>query len=546
MSLSFHPHTDTAFHMKNPRLLFAALSILGSMLSSGQPVPVKENLHIYLLMGQSNMVGRDTRQLAAQVDNPRVLAFTPDGKWVVARDPIHPKDSRIEPGAGPGVPFAKEMSKVDPKITIGLVPCAVGGTPLKRWVKGGDLYAKAIEKAKAAAKDGVIHGVLWHQGEADTGDEKNAATYQERLAGMIRDLRADLGQPDLPVVVGQLGEFLAGNPGKYPFLETVRSAIQGIPLAVPYTRYADSTGLGDKGDKLHFSADAQNEFGARYAKAMLSLTVKNAVSGGTVPVIDVWPEGKMPGKGAREPEANKSPERTDATRITNVSRPTLSVFPAPGENAPAVVICPGGGYSYVVVDKEGSEIAAWLNSIGITGVVLKYRNPNNRAGALQDVQRAVRLVRSHAKDWNVDAGKIGVMGFSAGGHLCANLSTNFETAAYPDIDEIDKLPCRPDFAVLVYPAYLGSDGRVSPELPVSNKVPPTLIVHSEDDAKFVPGSKLYDAALTKVGVPHEYALYQNGGHGYGLHCEREAKAWPERCHKWLREIRILTDEAPAR
>ncbi len=261
-------------------------------------------------------------------------------------------------------------------------------------------------------------------------------------------------------------------------------------------------------------------------------------------VIDVWPEGKMPGKGARDPEADKSPEKTDATRITNVSRPTLSVFPAPEKNAPAVIICPGGGYGYVVVDKEGSEIAVWLNSIGITGVVLKYRNPNNRAGALQDVQRSMRLVRSHAKDWNVDAGKIGVMGFSAGGHLCARASTDFETAAYPEVDEIDKFPCRPDFAVLVYPAYLGNDGHVAPELPVSNKVPPTLIVHSEDDAKFVSGSKLYDAALTKSGAPHEYALYQTGGHGYGLHCEREAKVWPERCRDWLRGMHILTNEAP--
>ena len=257
--------------MKNPALLVAALTIVGTMLSSGQPVPARENLHVYLLMGQSNMAGRDPRQLAAQGDNPRVLAFTPEGKWVVARDPIHQKDGRIEPGAGPGVPFANAMCKADPNVTIGLVPCAVGGTPLKRWVKGGDLYAKAVEKAKAAAKDGVICGVLWHQGESDTGDEKNAATYQTRLAGMIKDLRADLGQPDLPVVVGQLGEFLANNPGKHPFLETVRSAIQGIPSAVPHTGYADSAGLGDKGDKLHFSADAQKELGARFAKAMQPL-----------------------------------------------------------------------------------------------------------------------------------------------------------------------------------------------------------------------------------------------------------------------------------
>ncbi|RYX86366.1 alpha/beta hydrolase [bacterium] len=257
-------------------------------------------------------------------------------------------------------------------------------------------------------------------------------------------------------------------------------------------------------------------------------------------VVPVWPTGQMPGKGADEPEGVK-PANDKFTRVTNISTPSLTVYRAPAADkpAPAVLICPGGGYSYAVVDKEGTEIAAWLNTLGITGIVLKYRVPNNRAGAFQDAVRAVRLVRSHAKDWNVDTAKIGAMGFSAGGHLCARLSTNFATAPYEKIDEIDQLDCRPDFVVLVYPAYLGKDGQLAPELPVSDKVPATFIVHSEDDTPFVPGSKIYDAALTQSGVPHEYALYQTGGHGYGLHCEREAKLWPERCRAWLKEREII-------
>lgn len=268
-------------------------------------------------------------------------------------------------------------------------------------------------------------------------------------------------------------------------------------------------------------------------------------AGAAVPqTLAVWPDGRMPGTGAKEPEAER-PSKDAYHRITNVSRPEVTVFPAAVENAPAVVICPGGGYGYVVIDKEGTEIAAWLNSMGITGVVLKYRNPNNRDGALQDIQRAVRLVRANAKNWKVDAGKIGVMGFSAGGHLCARLSTNFGTPAYQQIDGVDQLDCCPDFAVLVYPAYLGESGRVAPELPVSKSLPPTLIVHSEDDSNFIAGSKLYAAALTKSGVPHEFALYQTGGHGYGLHCEKEAKAWPERCRDWLCRIHVLTNKAPA-
>lgn len=233
--------------------------------------PAKETFHIYLLMGQSNMVGRDTRDLASQVDNPHVLALNSDNQWVVARDPIHYSEGRIPPGMGPGIPFALERLKADPKITIGLVPCAVGGSPLKRWVKKGDLYEAAVSRAKVAATAGIIKGVLWHQGETDTANQKYAETYESRLTKMFADLRQDLGRPNLPIVVGQLGEFLAQSPDKYPYGESVRAAIKHIPDVVPNVGYADSTRLGDKGDKLHFSAEAQKEMGVRYAKAMQKL-----------------------------------------------------------------------------------------------------------------------------------------------------------------------------------------------------------------------------------------------------------------------------------
>lgn len=228
--------------------------------------PSRDRFHIYLLMGQSNMVGRDTRSLASQVDNPRVLALNHDNQWVVAREPIT-YDTRIPVGQGPGIPFAIEMLKTDPNITIGLVPCAVGGTPLSRWVKGADLYEACIARAKIAVQAGVITGALWHQGEADTGDQQLAATYQSRLTQMFRDLRADLGQSDLPIVVGQLGPFLE-PPTKYPYLAQVKTALQTIPAALPHVGYADSAGLTDKGDQLHFDAASQKIFGVRYAKAM--------------------------------------------------------------------------------------------------------------------------------------------------------------------------------------------------------------------------------------------------------------------------------------
>ena len=204
-----------------------------------------------------------------------------------------------------------------------------------------------------------------------------------------------------------------------------------------------------------------------------------------------------------------------------------------------MIVCPGGGYSYVVIDKEGSEIAAWLNSIGVSALVLKYRVPNNRAGAFQDVQRALSLTRANAAEWNLDPKRLGVIGFSAGGNLAAKAATSFDPRTYPLVDNIDKQSCRPDFAVLVYPAYLDDrKGGLSPDLNLKANIPPTLIVHNEDDEKFILGSKLFNAALDEVKAPHQFLLYQTGGHGYALHCTKEAAAWPPAATEWLHKSGI--------
>jgi len=251
----------------------APAPVAGSATSTAiVPPPTREHFHIYLLMGQSNMVGRDTRSLASQIDNPHILALNHDNQWVVARDPIH-YDMQKPAGQGPGISFAVEMLKAEPGITIGLVPCAVGGTPLSRWVKGGDLYEACIARAEIAAQAGPIAGMLWHQGEADTEDPQLANTYEKRLTQMFRDLRTDLNTPDLPIVVGQLGPFL--DPVKYPYLKRVRSALEGIPTDLLHVAYADSVGLTDRGDQLHFSADSQKIFGVRYAKAMRGLGARD-------------------------------------------------------------------------------------------------------------------------------------------------------------------------------------------------------------------------------------------------------------------------------
>ena len=225
----------------------------------------KANFHLYLLMGQSNMVGRDTSRIDSQLIHPRVLYLDNSGRWLVAKEPMHAGGS----GIGPGISFAVEMLKANPNATIGLIPTAVGGTPLSRWVKGGDLYEQAVSRAKIAMEYGTLKGVLWHQGESDTNDKDLAASYETRLSGMFSALRQDLKSPTLPIVVGQLGEFL--TPNGYPFVVQVRTAIAHIPADVPNAGFADSKGLGNKGDNLHFSADAQEEFGRRFAASMITL-----------------------------------------------------------------------------------------------------------------------------------------------------------------------------------------------------------------------------------------------------------------------------------
>ncbi len=267
------------------------------------------------------------------------------------------------------------------------------------------------------------------------------------------------------------------------------------------------------------------------------ISLAQNVAGKTAPtsVIDVWTENKMPGNGAAEAEAELPAKGDNVQRITNISRPTLSIFPAKNKNAPAVIVCPGGGYNYVTYNKEGTEVAEWLNSLGITALVLKYRTPKNREGAFQDLQRALSLTRANAKKWKIDAKRIGVIGFSAGGHLAAKASNLFENRSYSPIDAVDKKSCRPDFVILVYPAYLEREGKIADELNLKANIPPTLIVHNEDDKNFIAGSKIYHAALEQAKINDTFLLYQSGGHGYGLRSDKDVGAWTKDAAAWLKK-----------
>lgn len=235
-------------------------------------LPAKEKLKIYLLMGQSNMAGRGAVEDEDKTPHPRVLAFETNNTWTPAIEPIT-KDPHIGHGVGPGLAFGKAMAEKDPSVTIGLVPTAVGGTPLSRWSKGGDLYENAVHRAKEAVKHGTLAGVIWHQGESDTGSKDKADSYGERLAKMIADLRSDLGSPNLPFVVGELGQFVIHrtNGKPIPLAKVVDAALQDIPNHVADTGCASSKGLKDKGDQLHFNSPSQREFGRRYAEIMWKL-----------------------------------------------------------------------------------------------------------------------------------------------------------------------------------------------------------------------------------------------------------------------------------
>lgn len=260
----------------------------------------------------------------------------------------------------------------------------------------------------------------------------------------------------------------------------------------------------------------------------------------TAPVIvPVWPS-KPPGDTCTEPESDLPARKDNVRRTTNVSTPTISLYLAPktGRPAPAVLICPGGGYGYLSINKEGEEIASWLNSLGVTGIVLKYRVPDNRSGALQDAQRAMALIRSRAAEWNIDPERLGVMGFSAGGHLAAVTAAKATKKTYAEIDAIDQQSSAANFAMLIYPAYLTDKaGVLSEQFSDLSSFPPTFIAGTQDDRLFTPGCLTFYQALNKAGRPADLHIFSAGGHGWGLRIESSpVKAWPDLCATWLTSL----------
>jgi acetyl esterase/lipase len=272
------------------------------------------------------------------------------------------------------------------------------------------------------------------------------------------------------------------------------------------------------------------------------------------PTINLWPSAApgTPANSAPETDITTSTDTLIAgrrlVRLGNVSKPTLTLYSAEAPNSgAAVVVFPGGAYHVLAIDLEGTEVCDWLVTIHVNCVLVKYRVPDSgplpkSTAALQDAQRALGIVRSHAAEWHIDPHRIGVLGFSAGGHLSVALSTHFDKRVYDPIDSADQLSCRPDFAVIVYPGYLAlaeQNFAANQELHVTADTPPSFIVQSEDDPVHVENATLYFLQLKNAKVPAELHIYSEGGHGYGLRrTVLPITAWPKLVETWLHSIKV--------
>jgi acetyl esterase/lipase len=282
----------------------------------------------------------------------------------------------------------------------------------------------------------------------------------------------------------------------------------------------------------------------------LGITLTSGLAASDPQTLELWP-GSPPGDtGSIGEEKVTTVADGKVGRITNVSKPTVTVYRPESNTGLAMVVCPGGGYNHLAWDHEGEQVARWLNENGITAVLLKYRVPRREGTpkdrpppqALMDAQRALSLTRSHAAEWGVDPKRVGILGFSAGGHLAAWASTQGGKRAYEAIDDADKADCRPDFAVVIYPGGVVKRGTSdpTPEIRVDAGAPPMFIAMSNDDPVGPENAVQLYQALKRAGVSAELHIYADGGHGYGMRkTDSPSATWPRRCEEWLRNRKLL-------
>jgi acetyl esterase/lipase len=282
--------------------------------------------------------------------------------------------------------------------------------------------------------------------------------------------------------------------------------------------------------------------------------------------IPIWPEGKMPDAlPVTKPESVTTSNDLIAGKpvidVWDVTQPTISIYsPTTKNTGAAVIVFPGGGFHGLAIDLEGTEICEWLASQGITGVLLKYRVPNSgpnwnedckchvqpyAPAALEDAQRAIGLVRLNAAKWHINPNKIGVIGFSAGGYMVADISTHFKKRAYSPIDAADKESCRPDFAIALYPGHMNMEGKsfiLNPNIHFTKETPPTFLLQAQDDpVDTIDYSLLYYIGLKNADVPVEMHLYAQGGHGFALRRTKlPITEWPQLVETWLGTIGMIS------
>jgi acetyl esterase/lipase len=266
--------------------------------------------------------------------------------------------------------------------------------------------------------------------------------------------------------------------------------------------------------------------------------------------IKIWPGGAPNEPAGIGGEKKPTTDDGNTLRIAYVDEPTLTLYHPAEPNGTGVVICPGGAYNILAWNKEGTEVAEWFNSLGVTAAVLKYRVPRRDAREphpwpLQDARRAMRVMRQHAGEWGISPDKLGVLGFSAGGHLSVMLASHWATDDYTPVDDADKLSAAPDFVIPIYPAYLGDTtdpaaARLDPLVVVTRETAPMFIALTHDDSDRPIYAALLYVALKRAQVPAELHIYSKGGHGYGMReSDNAVSSWPQRCEDWLRAMRFI-------
>jgi acetyl esterase/lipase len=524
------------------RTLIAVLLIVQTTAFAAPPA-AKDKFHLYLLAGQSNMAGRGAVEEQDRSPHPRIFTLNAQDEWAPAVEPIH-FDKPGVAGVGPGLAFARAMAEAKAEVTIGLIPCAVGGTPLSSWqpgktdpATGTTPYDTAIRRARRAMQDGTLRGLLWHQGESDT-TEQLAPRYGNALEVTLSRFRDDLSIDDLPIVVGELAPFKIKDD---PFAQRINGELKYFPARLAYCASVPADGLIHKGDNLHLDSASAREFGKRYAAAMLKVQVLTPPT-----LIKLWPAGLPDGRPLDKPEQKKN------THVSKVSDPALSVYLPPGDkaNGAAVVICPGGGYNILAIEKEGDNVARWLNSIGVGAFVLKNRLKDYPQPApLLDAQQAIRIVRDRAREWAIDPNRIGILGFSAGGHLAAATSnaSPLPLAGDGPYARFNSIDPKPNFSILIY-GVLPQPGdkwvkEMYTAILLTEDSPPAFLAHAKDDPIPAQLSIDYAQSLHDHGVAHELHLFEKGGHGYGLgQSGGEPATWPDKCAKWLEARGLLREK----